>query len=179
MNDEQLEAVVRLWGRDILRFCRITTGNREMGDDLYQDTMITLLEKQAVLEESMNVKSYAIAIALGLWRNRQKKLSRRDQLVPQDSLEALAELGLQPGVVDSPEQQLLQESQADTVRQMVAALPEKYRLPLQLHYSGDLPIRDIAKIMKLPVNTVKSRLHRSKQILKQKLEESERDRTAI
>lgn len=179
MNDEQLEAMVQLWGRDILRFCRITAGNREWGNDLYQDTMLTLLEKQDFLDESMNVKSYAISIALGLWRNRRQKLLRRNRLVPQESLEALAEQGIQPGLTESPEQQLLRINQAEAVRRMVAALPEKYRLPLQLHYSGDLPIRDVAKIMKLPENTVKSRLHRAKKILKQKLEESEYDRSAI
>lgn len=179
MMDKQLEKVVSLWGRDILRFCRITAGSLEWGDELYQDTMMTLLEKKEVLEEGRNVKSYALAVALGLWRNRRQKMRRRSRLVPQESLEALAEQGIQPGLTDSPEQQLLQQIQAEAVRKMVAALPEKYRLPLQLHYSADLPLREVAAILGLPENTVKSRLHRARQILKQKLEESEYDRSAI
>ena len=42
-------------GKDILRFCRITTGDTEVGDELYQDTMLKLLEKQARLNPLQNI----------------------------------------------------------------------------------------------------------------------------
>lgn len=179
MNDEQMDALVHRWGTDILRFCRITAGCREDGDELYQDTMLTLWEKRSGLEEDGNVKSYAIAVALSLWHNRRRKFARRLRLVPQESLEALAEQGRSPGTADSPEEALLRESQAEMVRQLVARLPEKYRLPLQLHYSADLPLKEIAALLALPENTVKSRLHRAKKLLRAELEEMEHDRTAI
>ena len=46
MNETQLSQVIDACGKDVLRFCRITAGSAEAGDDLYQDTMLTLLEKQ-------------------------------------------------------------------------------------------------------------------------------------
>ena len=180
MNEIQMEQTVALYGRDILRFCRITTGNSEAGDELYQDTMLILLEKREKLDAEQNIKSYAISVALRLWKNRKQKFLRRLQLVPQDSLEGLAEQGIQPGGESiSPEELVLKRNQMALVRHLVAQLPEKYRLPVQLFYSADLNISQISKILKLPENTVKSRLHRAKEILRRKLEEQEHEGSGI
>ena len=179
MENEHLARIIAAYGSDILRFCRITAGSRAEGDELYQDTMLILLEKQHNLDGSQNVKSYAISAAVKLWKNRQRKIARRLRLVPQESLEELTQRGIQPGETASPEEALLQKSQAEILREMIRQLPEKYRLPLQLHYSADLPVKEIAKLMKLPESTVKTRLRRAKEQLRQKLEELDYDRTAI
>lgn len=178
MNEAQLEECIRVYGKDILRFCRITAGNTEDGDELYQDTMLLLLEKQEKLEPRQEVKGYALSIALKLWKNRCRKQFRRQRLVPQDSLEELAEQGLQPGAGSSasPEETVLRDDLVQRVRRLVEQLPDKYRLPLQLFYSADLPIRSIAAVLKLPENTVKSRLHRGKEMVYQKLEAMGYDR---
>lgn len=39
MNNHEFELFVLKFGKDILRFCRMTTGDAEAGDELYQDTM--------------------------------------------------------------------------------------------------------------------------------------------
>jgi len=179
MEKERLAQIIAAYGPDILRFCRITAGSRAEGDELYQDTMLLLLEKQRNLDGSQNVKSYAISVAVKLWKNKQRKVARRLRLVPQESLEELAQRGIQPGETASPEEGLLQKNQAEILREMIRKLPEGYRLPLQLHYSADLPVKEIAKLMKLPESTVKTRLRRAKEQLRQKLEEMDYDRTAI
>ena len=179
MEKERLAQIIAAHGSDILRFCRITAGNSAEGDELYQDTMLLLLEKRHDLDGSQNVKSYAISVAVKLWKNKQRKVARRLRLVPQESLEDLKQRGIQPGETASPEEGLLQKSQAELLREMIRRLPEQYRLPLQLHYSADLPVKEIAKLMKLPESTVKTRLRRAKEQLRQKLEELDYDRTAI
>lgn len=180
MNEIQLEQIVRLYGADILRFCRITTGSRDEGDELYQDTMLTLLEKQQLLDADQNIRAYAITVALRLWKNQTRKWLRRLRLVPQESLEDLAEQGIQPsGSTTSPEDALLQKQQEQALRQLVAALPEKYRLPIQLYYSADLSVSAIAEVLNLPENTVKSRLRRGRETLRRQLEETEYERTGI
>lgn len=179
MENEHLAQIIAAYGSDILRFCRITAGSSAEGDELYQDTMLVLLEKQSKLDRSQNVKAYALSVAVKLWKNRQRKIARRLWLVPQESLEELTQRGIQPGETASPEEALLQKSQVEILRDMIRQLPEKYRLPLQLHYSADLPVKEIAKLMKLPESTVKTRLRRAKEQLRQKLEEMDYDRTAI
>ena len=179
MEKERLEQIIAAYGPDILRFCRITAGSSAEGDELYQVTMLILLEKRNGLDGSQNVKGYALSVAVKLWKNRQRKAARRLRLVPQESLEELTQRGIQPGETASPEEALLQKSQAEILRELIRQLPEKYRLPLHLHYSADLPVKEIAKLMKLPESTVKTRLRRAKEQLRQKLEEMDDDRTAI
>ena len=42
MNNDEFERFVQKFGKDILRFCRMTAGDAEYGDELYQDTMLIL-----------------------------------------------------------------------------------------------------------------------------------------
>ena len=56
------------------------------------------------------------------------------------------------------------------VQKMVRDLPEKYRMVIELFYSADLKISEIAVCLQVSENTVKSRLRRAKMILKKKLE---------
>ena len=180
MNEMQLEHIVSAYGKDILRFCRMTAGNAQEGDDLYQDTMLILLEKVNRLDPVENIKSYALSVSIRLWKNRKRKFARRLRLVPQESLEELAEQGIQPGEEDaSPEEILIRQSQIRLVRWLVEQLPEKYRLPIQLYYSADLTVGAIAQVLKLPENTVKSRLRRGKEKIRTSLEEMEYEGSAI
>lgn len=175
MEKERLAQIIATYGPDILRFCRITAGSSTEGDELYQDTMLLLWEKQNDLDGSQNVKSYAISIAVKLWKNKKRKVARRLRMVPQESLEDLRQRGIQPEESISPEEALLQKSETEILREMIRHLPERYRLPLQMHYSADLPVKEIAKLMKLPESTVKTRLRRAKEQLRQKLEEMDYD----
>ena len=59
VTKQKFNEFVLAQGRDILWFCRITTQSTAAGDELYQDTMLTLLEQLPQLEEMGNVKSYA------------------------------------------------------------------------------------------------------------------------
>ena len=56
------------------------------------------------------------------------------------------------------------------LRRAVRRLPDKYRIPILLYYMEELTQREIAHIMKLPEETVKTRLRRAKAILRKDLE---------
>lgn len=173
MNIEEFEIFVHKYGKDILRFCRMTAHDKENGDELYQDTMLKLLEKRMELDPLQNTKSYALSISVYLWKNRKKKHLNRARLAPMSSIEEQLEGGGQ--LTDeiqetSPEQFVLQQDEIREIRNIISALPEKYRLPVCLYYSADMPIRDISKILHLPEGTVKSRMRKAKKMIKEKLE---------
>ena len=66
-------------GKDILRFCRMLSGNTEDGDELYQDTMLTLSEKLKKLDAKQNVKNYALSVSIMLWKNKNKLINFKDK----------------------------------------------------------------------------------------------------
>jgi RNA polymerase sigma-70 factor (ECF subfamily) len=61
----------------------------------------------------------------------------------------------------------------ERLRRMVAALPEDARMVVILRYQEDLDPSDIAKLLDMPIGTVKSHLHRSLGMLRERLERTE------
>jgi RNA polymerase sigma-70 factor, ECF subfamily len=58
------------------------------------------------------------------------------------------------------------------LRQLIATLPEKPRMVMVLRYQEDLTPEEISALLEMPVRTVKSHLHRSLAILREKIERS-------
>ena len=173
MNNDEFEQFVLRFGKDILRFCRMTAKDAESGDDLYQDTMLKLLEKKKRLDSGQNAKSYALSTSIYLWKNKKKKYANRMRLVPIDSMDEMSDEGYEVSNHDneaSPEHIILQQNEIEMIQELVASLPEKYRLPIYLYYSADMQINEISEILGLPEGTVKSRMRAAKKQLKEKLE---------
>jgi len=173
MDNDEFERFVLKFGKDILRFCRMTAGDAENGDELYQDTMLKLLEKKKRLDSMQNTKSYALSTSIYLWKNKKKKYGNRMRLVPIDSMDEMSDKGY--GFTDydnevSPEHIVLRQNEIDMIQGFVKSLPEKYRIPIYLYYSADMQINEVSKILGLPEGTVKSRMRKAKKQLKKKLE---------
>ena len=163
LSNEEFEHFVQDNGKDILRFCRMTSGDKELGDELYQDTMLKLLEKRKRLDFGRNLKRFS----------RRKKYANRNRIVPMDStnrLEDEEKLSSVDDVGPSPEDAVLKEEERTIIMQAVADLPEKFRLPIYLFYSSSMSIKEIAQILQVPEGTVKSRMNKAKQVLKRELE---------
>ena len=76
------------------------------------------------------------------------------------------------GVPDAPDDgaaRVFDEVDAKILREAVENLPEHLRETVVLHYFMDLPLAKVAKLLTLPVGTVKSRLHYARVILGQRL----------
>ena len=173
MNTYEFELFVRNNGKDILRFCRMTCGNQESGDELYQDTMLKLLEKKQRLDFEHNLRSYALSISILLWKNKKKKYMNRKRLMPMESIEQLeteGNLNIADSTVISPESAIVQKEIDDTVKQLVANLPERYRMLIHLYYSANLSVEEIAEMLHIPKGTVKSRMSKARNLLKKELE---------
>ena len=156
MNNEEFEQFVLKLGKDILRFCRMTAGSAENGDELYQDTMLKLLEKKKRLDSMQNMKSYTLSTSIYLWKNKKKKYANRMRLVPIDSMDEMIDEGYEISSPDreaSPEHIVLRQDEMDMIQGLVASLPEKYRIPIYLYYSADMQINELSEILGLPEET--------------------------
>ena len=163
MDQHEFEQFVLENGKNILRFCRLTCQETESGDELYQDTMLKLLDKRQQLDSQQNVQSYALSISILLWKNKKKKYANRNRLIPMESMDAMEHdkiSELKEESAPSPETCILQADEKKMIQKIVA----------------DLSIQEIAEILKTPEGTVKSRLNKARQLLKKELEEIGYDR---
>ena len=74
-------------------------------------------------------------------------------------------------VTDSIETEVLRTEERQYVQRAVDALPEKYRIVVLLYYMEELSVAQIASLLRVPVGTVKSRLHQARKLLRQQLTE--------
>lgn len=69
-----------------------------------------------------------------------------------------------------PDEELLDDEQSRTISRAIAALPEKYRIPVILRDVEGRSYDEVAAIMELGLGTTKSRISRGRALLKEKLQ---------
>ena len=168
MNHMDAEFYVNEYGKSLYSFCLYSTRNKEAADDLYQQTFLVALEKGEIMREA-NPKSYLITIAMNLWRNQMRKAAWRKKVVNisylgEEELAQLADRGR------SVEEEVQKRQEKVLVRQNVLKLPDKLRVVILLYYMEDMSVEEIAVALKIPVGTVKSRMNKAKNVLKERLQ---------
>ena len=171
MELAQLQQLVEQYGKVVYAFCYQLTGSQQDCDELYQDTFLKAVELHQQIDAAQNPKGFLIAIAARLWRNRSRKYAWRQRIAPTESIDAATD-SIDSGGVDTenPETAVLRREQQQIVRQAVAALPDKLKIPLYMYYTAELSTAEIAQLLRIPQGTVKSRLHKARSQLKEKLE---------
>ena len=159
------DALVHRYERELFRYLARYLGNPALADDVFQNTFLQVHLKRALYEDGRPVRPWLYAIATHqavdalrkAGRHPTVSLDRRADSSGEPDPGALVDLlvGDEPG----PLVQLQGQERAEWVRANVARLPDALRQTLILAYYQDLKYREIAEILKIPVGTVKSRLH--------------------
>lgn len=169
MNRDELKHCIEMHGKDIYSFCRRLTGNVQEAEDLYQDTFLKAVELCGQLNAEENVKSFLLSVCVNLWKNRLRKAARRLRITgPRTDLDG-PDAPEVPDAVYDVEAEFLRNEDRKAVRSAVAALPERLRLPVLLFYMEDLKLPEIARILRIPEGTVKSRMFAARKKLKEEL----------
>lgn len=133
-----------------------------LAEDITQSTFITAYEKLRTFR-SGSFKAWLFTIA----RNRSYDELRRKKRRPSVSLEDTKEEGhgWQETLRDSaplPEDALLVSEQSEIIECIISNLPEVFQQVVRLVDLEGLDYQDVAKILDLPIGTVKSRLTRAR-----------------
>lgn len=155
-REEFADAVLRC-GRAMFLCARSVLGSDADAEDAVSEAVLTAWSGYSRLREPGAVKPWLLKITLNCARQMLRRGGRviyTDDLTPYDR-----------GQVDrEPESALWQA---------VCALPEDQRTAVTLFYYEDMSVKDIARVLRLPGGTVKSRLNRARKRLRELLEEDE------
>jgi RNA polymerase sigma-70 factor (ECF subfamily) len=155
-RDDEFTALVWRQSRFVFRVAYSILRNVQDSDDVVQETFLKLYRSHA-WERMASEKAFLARIA---WRIAVSQLRK----VPADALGSNTASGAQ-----SPEHTAIVSNLNSAVCRLIDALPEELRQPLALSNIEELNSREIAKVMGIPEGTVRTRLARARQILKQKL----------
>ncbi len=169
MDASQINLLVEEYGGDIYSFCRRLTYDEFDTEELYQDTFLRAVDICDRIDMDNNPKSFLISIAVSLWNNKKRKYARRNRIAPTESLDTEENLNKSTSE-ETPEDRILKKELYDKVNLCVNELDEKMRMVILLYYNAEQSIETIARVLKVPKGTVKSRLFKAREILKKKME---------
>ena len=69
----------------------------------------------------------------------------------------------------NPEEYMLRKQRLVSIEEAIESLPEKYKEVIVYRHHDDKSYEEIAKIMNIPIGTVKARIFRARELLKKKL----------
>lgn len=176
------EALVRRYERELFRYLARYLGNPALADDVFQNTILQVHLKRGLYEDGRPVRPWLYSIATHQAVDALRKAGRHptvslDQRAGggEDAGNAGALVDLLVGDETGPLAELQGRERQQWVRDSVARLPETLRQTLILAYHQDLKYREIAEILKIPVGTVKSRLHAALVKLQEMARKADRD----
>ena len=158
-EDANFTALVQRQSRFVFRVAYAVLLNSHDAEDAVQETFLKLFRNRG-WQHVDNERAFLARVA---WRIA---VDRRPRL-PQPIAAAAEEdpPSPQPG----PERAMLLANQQAMVHSMIDALPEELRLPLVLSAFDELNSREIGRVLSIPEGTVRTRLQRARQVLRQKL----------
>jgi RNA polymerase sigma factor (sigma-70 family) len=145
-------------------FFRRRLQDNQRADDLTQETFLAVIHASARYEPRALVRTYLYAIAMNLLAAERRKRFRDSppgQIVPGQIVPG--KIAPEPATHDAPDAVLW-------IRQSLEKLDQPEREILMLREYEQLTYAEIGELLKLPVNTVRSRLFRSRLALKGYLE---------
>lgn len=151
MTKEKFCDSIYLYKKDFYIIASAILGNSADAEDAVSNAILKGYENLDQLRDSRKFKQWMLMIT----KNEALKLKKKRLDLPGDEMvEAL----MKPT-----------QDHYDELWDVIQKMKEEYRLVIVLFYYANLSIRDIADILNLPVGTVKSRLNRGKEQLKQAL----------
>jgi RNA polymerase sigma-70 factor (ECF subfamily) len=146
-------------------------GDLEEAKDLSQEVFLQVYRQLPRFEGRSSLKTWIYRIVVNQCRNRHRwwKRRRRDQALPIEELTASdnAQLAMKP--TDGPEEQLSRREQSARVQRALQKLSIDHRAVLVLREVEDLSGTEIAETLGVAEGTVKSRLARARDALRNAL----------
>lgn len=164
----QIETIYEEYNRYIYYLCLKLTKNQVDAEDLMQEVWMKVVRYESYMKEVDHVKAWLTTICMNTFRDRYRKQVRRSKYVAnQPEHLDISLLDLIAADVMSVEEQLEKEDVGEIIRSKVAELDAIYQKTVMYFYVHQYSLIEIAEVMKVSIGTVKSRLFRAKQRLKE------------
>ena len=165
-GDKAFEELYRRYARRLKGFFFLQLGgDEELAADATHDVFLRAYEARSRYEEGRSVSTWLFTIAYNICRNHYRSNAYEAQL--------LATLDAEPISDQQIEVQLDQATLDQALAQVLAELPTPLHQLFSLHYQEELTIPQVAEIVGIPEGTVKSRLHKTMNIIRKKLKKYE------
>ncbi|MBA4373705.1 MAG: RNA polymerase subunit sigma-24 [Thermodesulfovibrio sp.] len=166
--DREFQDIYNAFYDKIRRYLTRLVGESE-AEDLTQEVFLKASRALHRFEGKSQVSTWLFRIATNTALDRLRNKSGRNTVLGDDLYDSTEEAEWAVEQAASPEQAVIQKEMNHCIRNVVETLPENYRVALSLSELEGFSNKEIAEITGASIETVKIRLHRARQELKQKL----------
>ncbi len=169
-RDFQREAMVHI--DSLYNFALRMTGDAEDANDLVQETYMKAYRFFDSFEKGTNCKAWLFRILKNSYINKYRKESKEPDKIDYDEIKEFYH-SVKHSSLDSNDMQekMFGELLDDEVARALESLPEDFKEVVQLCDIEGFTYEEIANMVDCPIGTVRSRLHRGRKILREKLME--------
>jgi len=167
-DPDLLDRLIEQYQHRLLRYLVYLAGNRELAEDLFQETWIRVLERghQYDGKHEFSTWLYAVARNLTIDYLRKKSPLSLDGLMEDEEHAPLEPADTRPMAWEVVQQ----HEQAERINTALVSIPAEYRETMVLRFQEGLALEEIATITGAKLGTVKSRLYRGLNMLMSRLE---------
>lgn len=152
-------------------------GNKENAEDIVQETYIKAMQNISSLSAPEAFVTWLRTIAVNTTRNHLAK--HNPTVFGSDESDELLINAPETEENFLPEAYASKRETARIIMRIIDSLPEKQRVTVMLYYYNEMSVADIAKMMDVSENTVKSRLNYARTEIKTQVEELEKKGTKL
>jgi RNA polymerase sigma-70 factor (ECF subfamily) len=164
-NEDVLEAIVREHARLVYRVAYLVLRNHHDAEDATQETFVRLLRYKRKLEEVEDHKAWLAKIA---WRVAIAR-GKKQPVISMTELEVRNAANQMVSQLASAEENASGSELSALLGSLISALPEPLRDALRLSTIEGLSPAEIAQVLESSESSIRSRIFRARQILKEKL----------
>ena len=175
-NDAAFTQLVTKYKDALTNYLNVMVGNYDIAADLAQETFLRVYKNIGRYSNVFQFSTWLYRIATNLAIDEIRYRRRRGQVFYNNVWDSS-----RTGETDRPELQIsdvrrgpgdeiLRKESAQILGDAIRSLPEKYRTAFIMKEVQELPYDTIAAVMKCSTGTIKSRLHRARELLQRKLE---------
>lgn len=161
-REGQAEAFDTLFDRHYLgvyNFARTMVRETGAAEEILQDTFLAVARAAKTYEPRGTFRTWLLRIVRNRCLNRLEAERARRQVLMDDPAGIVLQY---PSPEPSPLERACVNEQMDRVRRAVAALPDRQREAIALYAFEEMTYQQIADVLDLPINTVKTLIHRAR-----------------
>ena len=162
---DAFERFVNHFRSKIFHYSWLMCGSPDDAEEVAQETLLKVFENFDQLREPARVRAWVFRIA----RNVCLMQRRKSVFAPPALEELPAEANL-PDAGSGPDERVLSGELRNVIDRVIAELPQLYRSVVLLRDMEELSTEETAQVLELSTDVVKTRLHRGRAAMRQKLD---------
>ena len=175
-NDAAFTVLVTKYKDPLTNYLNVMVGNYDVAADLAQETFFRVYKNIGRYSNIYQFSTWLYRIATNLAIDEMRYRKRRGQVFYNNVWDSSrTEESGRPEMQISdvrrgPRDEILRKESNQVLGDAIRSLPEKYRTAFIMKEVQELPYETIAQVLKCSTGTIKSRLHRARELLQRKLE---------